>query len=147
MGLSASGDAPYVVAALKYARQKNCFTVAVSSVKDGAICKFADVSVIPDTGAEAVTGSTRLKAGTAQKLILNMLSTSVMIKMGYVYENLMINLKPSNIKLRRRCIDIVAEITGCAACRAESLLEQSDWNIREAIARFNGGNFFNRKNS
>ena len=86
-----------------------------------------------DTGAEAITGSTRMKAGTAQKLVLNMLSTCAMVKDGKVYENLMINLKPTNIKLKQRMIGIVCDITGCDAETSEKLLEKGEWDIRTAV--------------
>ena len=95
----------------------------------------ADIDICADTGAEVITGSTRMKAGTAQKIILNMISTAAMVKCGYVYENLMINLRPTNKKLRRRMIGIVSEILSCDETKAESLLEANDWNIRSAVGK------------
>lgn len=133
VGISAAGGAAYVVGALEYANSIGCTTVALTSNADTAITKVADISIVPDTGAEVITGSTRLKAGTAQKLVLNMISTCAMVKSGYVYENLMINLKPTNVKLRGRMIRIVCDIKGCSAEEAERRLEASDWIIREAI--------------
>ena len=94
---------------------------------------LADIAVEAVTGPEVVTGSTRMKAGTAQKLVLNMLSTCVMIKSGNVFENLMINLKPTNVKLKQRMIGIVCDITGCGAKTSEELLEKSEWSIRAAV--------------
>lgn len=132
-GISAAGGAAYVLNAMAYAKSLGCTTIGVSSNKGSKIDLAADISICPDTGAEVVTGSTRLKAGTAQKLILNMLSTGAMIQSGYVYENLMINLKPTNIKLKTRVISIVSEITGETMEQAEARLEANDWNIKDAI--------------
>ena len=92
--------------------------------------------IVADTGAEVITGSTRMKSGTAQKLILNMLSTTAMVKTGKVYENMMINLKPSNEKLTKRVIRIVREINGCDEDTAVKLLDANDWNIRRAVEVF-----------
>ena len=97
------------------------------------IVKAADIAIVTDTGAEVVTGSTRLKAGTAQKLVLNMISTCAMVKSGYVYENLMINLKPTNIKLRGRMIRIVSDIMEISEDEAEKRLDSASWNIRAAV--------------
>lgn len=100
---------------------------------DTKIAKAADIEIFTDTGAEVITGSTRLKAGTAQKLVLNMISTFCMVKNGYVYENLMINLKPTNIKLRDRMVRIVCDITGINYDEAENRLEKADWSIKDAV--------------
>ena len=133
IGIAASGRTPYVLGGLAYAQEIGCHTVGISCNRGCKIDLEADISICPDTGAEVVTGSTRLKAGTAQKLILNMLSTGAMIRRGYVYENLMINLKPTNTKLRTRVISIVSDITGESMEQAEARLEANDWNIKEAI--------------
>lgn len=132
-GISVAGNAAYVLGALKHAASKGCVTIGITSNDDSKLAMQADIAICPDTGAEVITGSTRLKAGTAQKLILNMISTCSMIKQGYVYENLMINLKPSNKKLTDRVIRIVCEITRVQREKAVQALEKSDWNIREAI--------------
>ena len=135
VGLSVAGNAAYVAEAIKYAKELGCYTVGITSNK-GSLCDtLPHISIVPDTGAEVVTGSTRMKAGTAQKIILNMISTSVMIKCGYVYENLMINLKPTNIKLRRRMITIVSDILEVDDETAERLLDENDWNIRAAVEK------------
>ncbi|MBR5187906.1 MAG: N-acetylmuramic acid 6-phosphate etherase, partial [Clostridia bacterium] len=131
----ASGGAAYVVGALTYANSVGAFSVSISSNKDTPIEKVAQIAIVADTGAEVITGSTRMKSGTAQKLILNMISTSVMIKTGKVYENMMINLKPSNKKLKERMIRIVCEIKNCDAVTAEALLEANDWKIRNAVQK------------
>lgn len=135
VGISAAGGAAYVVSALEYAKSLGCVTVAVTSNAGSKITQVADFSIATDTGAEVVTGSTRLKAGTSQKLILNMISTCAMIKNGYVYENLMINLRPTNEKLRLRMIRIVSDIKGVDLEEAERLLDESDWVIRTAVEK------------
>lgn len=133
VGISAAGGAAYVASALEYAKNIGCVTVAVTSNTGSLITEIADISITPDTGAEVVTGSTRLKAGTAQKLVLNMLSTCAMVKSGYVYENLMINLKPTNVKLRGRMIRIVSDIMKISAEEAEKRLDEADWSIRRTV--------------
>ncbi len=133
IGISASGGAAYVVAALEYAKRQGCKTVAISSNEGSLIDKAADIGIHPDTGAEVVSGSTRLKAGTSQKLILNMISTCAMAKQGYVLGNLMINLRPTNIKLKARVIGIVVELSGKDELEAELALARTDWDIRAAV--------------
>ena len=133
MGISASGNADYVAAVLEYAKSMGCVTVSLSSNNDCKIGKIADIPIFTDTGAEAITGSTRLKAGNAQKMVMNMISTSAMVKTGKVYENLMINLKPTNIKLRGRMIRITRDILGVDECEAERLLERAGFSIPKAI--------------
>lgn len=133
IGISASGGAAYVVGALAYANQVGSVTVSLSSNPDTPMERTAAYAIVTDTGPEVITGSTRLKSGTAQKLVLNMISTAAMIKTGKVYENMMINLKPTNQKLRLRMIRIVCQIMGCDAQTAERLLSAHDWNIRSAI--------------
>ncbi len=133
VGISVAGGASYVLGAFDLAKEKGALTVAISSNEGCPIEQIADVGIHPDTGAEVVTGSTRMKAGSAHKMILNMISTSVMIKLGHVYENLMINLRPSNIKLRDRMIRIVRDITGEDYDTSEQLLNDNDFNIRKAV--------------
>ena len=135
VGISASGNAQYIVGALDYANGLGCQTVGITSNEGTLITKCARVSIVTDTGAEVITGSTRMKAGTAQKIILNMLSTVTMIKLGNVYENMMINLRPTNEKLTRRMVRIVTEILGVGEEEARSLLEKSDWSIRAAVQK------------
>jgi len=122
-----------VVGALEYANSVGAFSVSLSSNPDSPMERVAKIGIVADTGAEVITGSTRMKSGTAQKLILNMISTCAMIKTGKVYENMMINLRPSNKKLRERMIRIVCEIKGCDHDIAEQLLEDYDWKIRDAV--------------
>ena len=133
--ISASGGASYVVGALEYANRVGAVSVSLSSNVGSPMEKVAKISIVTDTGAEVITGSTRLKSGTAQKLVLNMISTCAMIKTGKVYENMMINLRPSNQKLKARMIRIVCEILGCDEPIAEQLLSENDWRIRDAMRK------------
>lgn len=133
VGISASGGATYVCNALDYARQIGCITIGITSNPGSRLAEMSHIPIAADTGPEVLTGSTRLKAGNAQKMILNMLSTGAMVRSGCVYENLMINLKPTNIKLRGRVIRIVREITGYPEDQAVALLEQGNWVIRDAL--------------
>ena len=132
VGISVAGGAAYVHAALCEAKRKGAKTIALTCNTDTRIEKAADITIITDTGAEVITGSTRMKAGTAHKLVLNTLSTCAMVKNGKVYENMMVNLKPVNIKLTDRMVRIVQEITGCDEEKAKRLLEENDWNIPKA---------------
>ena len=140
VGISAAGGAAYVVDAMAYARSLGCVTVGFTSNKDTLLEKTAEYAIVTETGAEVITGSTRMKAGTAQKLVLNMLSTCAMVKMGYVYENLMINLKATNTKLIGRMKRIVSDVLEISEEQAEPLLEQAEWNIKKAIQLYKEGN-------
>lgn len=133
VGISVAGGAAYVLSAIEYAKSKGAKTVGLTSNADSALAKIADIAICPDTGAEVITGSTRMKGGNAQKFVLNMLSTCAMVKSGYVYENLMINLKPSNIKLKKRMIGIVCDILHCDETVSERLLSENEWSIRKTI--------------
>lgn len=138
VGISVAGGAKYVLGALDHAKIAGALTVGLTSNEGSAVDKAAKIGIHPDTGAEALTGSTRLKAGSAHKMILNMISTGVMVKMGYVYENLMINLRPSNEKLRGRMIRIVSDLTGEAEDVSERLLEGNGFVIKAALAAYFG---------
>lgn len=133
VGIAASGRTPYVVSALRYAQGLGASTVALTCTADNPMQKHADIAITPVVGAEVVTGSTRMKAGTAQKLVLNMLSTAAMIRMGKVYRNLMVDVKPSNAKLVQRQKNIVAEATGCDAATAEQALVAAAGEAKTAI--------------
>ena len=133
VGISAAGNAAYVVGAIETAKSLGCVTVGISCNPDTKILRAADIAIFTDTGAEVLTGSTRLKAGTAQKIVLNTLTTCAMAKTGKVYENMMRNLAPSNEKLKRRVIRIVREILSCSEKEAVARLEANDWNIRKAV--------------
>lgn len=133
LGISVAGNAAYVADAMAYARSLGCLTVGLTCNKGSRLDRESDISIVTDTGAEPITGSTRMKAGSAHKMVLNMISTCVMIKMGNVYQNLMINVKPSNIKLKKRVISIVCEILSCDENTAIAHLEKHNWSIREVV--------------
>ena len=133
IGISASGSATYVISAVNYAKNIGAKTASITNNPDTELGSVADVDICADTGSEVITGSTRMKAGTAQKIILNMISTVSMVKCGHVYENMMINLRPTNKKLRKRMIGIVTEILGCTEEKAETLLDKNEWSIRKAV--------------
>ena len=133
VGISASGNAKYVVKFLEIAKIKKCKTVAVTSNPDAKMKDFADCFICVETGAEAISGSTRMKAGTAQKMILNMLSTASMVKIGKTYHNLMIDVKPTNDKLKRRAVTIVSEICGCRPATARNVLETNGYKTKHAV--------------
>lgn len=133
VGLAASGRTPYVIGALRYARQLGCPTVAISCNPDSPIAHEAQVAISPVVGPEALTGSTRMKSGTAQKLVLNMLSTGAMVKLGKVYENLMVDVKATNVKLVDRACRIVMEATGAERSQAETALKQTRFEVKPAI--------------
>lgn len=132
VGIAASGRTPYVLGALEYARALGAFTIGLSCAANSPIAAAADLALTPVTGPEMVTGSTRMKAGTATKLVLNMLSTGVMVRLGYVYGNLMVNVQPTNIKLRDRAARIVATLTGLDTTAAATLLEDAG-SVRVAV--------------
>lgn len=133
VGLAASGRTPYVIGALRYAREQGCHTVAISCNPASPIAAHADVAISPVVGPEALTGSTRLKSGTAQKLVLNMLSTGVMVKLGKVYQNLMVDVKATNVKLVDRACRIVMDATGVERDEAERALQQTEYAVKPAI--------------
>ncbi|MFX2483823.1 N-acetylmuramic acid 6-phosphate etherase [Serratia marcescens] len=133
VGLAASGRTPYVIGALRYARGLGCPTVSISCNPDSPIAHEAQVAISPVVGPEALTGSTRLKSGTAQKLVLNMLSTGAMVKLGKVYQNLMVDVKATNVKLVDRACRIVVEATGAERAQAEAALAQTGFEVKPAI--------------
>ena len=133
IGISAAGNAGYVAAALEYARSLGCVTIGITSNYQSRLDLESDIAIVTDTGPEPITGSTRMKAGSAQKMVCNMLTTTVMTRLGMVYENLMINLKPTNIKLRRRVISIVCEILSCTEEEAVRRLDTHNWSIRDVV--------------
>jgi N-acetylmuramic acid 6-phosphate etherase len=132
VGIAASGRTPYVLGALQYARELEALTVSVSCTPDSKIAAAADIAINPLVGPEIIAGSTRMRAGTATKLVLNMLSTGVMIRLGYVYSNLMVNVQPANGKLEDRARRIIGEITGLSYDEAARLLNESG-SVRTAI--------------
>lgn len=139
VGLAASGTTPYVLAAIAYARLHGALTVAVTANRQSPLAKAAHIAITPDVGPEVLTGSTRLKAGTAQKMVLNMLSTATMVRLGHAYENLMIDLTKTNRKLRDRAKRILVEATGKTVSEAEQALRKSDHNLRIALIMLKRG--------
>src|SRR5215207_572957 len=133
VGIAASGRTPYTVGAVRYARSLGAFTVALTCVPESPLTQAAELSIVPVVGPEVVTGSSRLKAGTAQKLVLNMISTATMVRLGYVSGNRMSNLQARNIKLRERALRIVMAETGADQQTATSALESSNWIIKSAV--------------
>ncbi|MFM1652886.1 N-acetylmuramic acid 6-phosphate etherase [Brevibacillus sp. B_LB10_24] len=133
IGLAASGRTPYVISALKYAKQVGARAHGITCNKASELAKFADVCVEIETGPEVLTGSTRLKAGTAQKLVLNMISTASMIGIGKVYKNLMVDVKPTNQKLVERAKRIIAEAAGVDRETAEKYYHAANQNVKAAI--------------
>ena len=133
VGIAASGRTPYVLGAMEYAKELGAVTVSVTCCPGSALDSFADIGIAPAPGPEVVTGSTRMKSGTAQKMVLNMLSTGAMIKLGKVYGNLMVDVKPSNEKLIRRCVTIVCTATDCDEATAVAALEACEYRPKTAI--------------
>jgi N-acetylmuramic acid 6-phosphate etherase len=133
VGIAASGRTPYVLGALAHARSLGGLTVSLACVPEAEIAVAAEIAIAPITGPEVLTGSTRLKAGTATKLVLNMLSTGVMVRTGAVFGNLMVNVKPTNAKLVDRAQRIIMSATGCDQPTAARLLEAADRSVKTAI--------------
>jgi N-acetylmuramic acid 6-phosphate etherase len=131
-GIAASGRTPYVLGAMEYARSLGAVTIGVSCVPESEVARAAQIAITPAVGPEVVTGSTRLRAGTATKLVLNMLSTGAMIRLGTVYSNLMVNVQPSNAKLADRAERIVVELTGLPRERAAALFSEAG-SIKAAV--------------
>ncbi|MBI4903273.1 MAG: N-acetylmuramic acid 6-phosphate etherase [Acidobacteria bacterium] len=132
-GIAASGRTPYVLGAIEHANALGALTIGISCVPDSLLSAAVRIPITPVTGPEVVTGSTRMKAGTATKLVLNMLSTGAMIRLGYTYGNLMVNVQPKNEKLVDRAQRIVASIAGVNRDEAARLLDQSGRSVRTAI--------------
>ncbi|GAC19469.1 N-acetylmuramic acid 6-phosphate etherase [Paraglaciecola arctica] len=133
VGIAASGRTPYVIGGLNYANELGCNTVSVVCNRNSPLTKIAKIGICVEVGPECLTGSTRMKAGTAQKLVLNTLSTAAFVKMGKVYENLMVDVSTSNAKLRARAQRIVMQATACTQQQAESTLKLANNSVKEAI--------------
>jgi N-acetylmuramic acid 6-phosphate etherase len=133
VGIAASGRTPYVLGAIGEARRMGALTIGISCTPDSELSRAAEIAIAPLPGPEVVAGSTRMKAGTAQKMVLNMLSTGTFIRLGYVYGNLMVNVQPKNAKLVDRARRIVAQATGVSYERASELLEEAGNHVRAAI--------------
>jgi N-acetylmuramic acid 6-phosphate etherase len=133
VGISANGNTPYTLGALEFARQLGAATIAITCNQGSKMTEVADIAIVPVVGPEVIAGSSRMKAGTAQKLVLNMLSTGAMIRLGWVYSNLMSNLKATNEKLRRRARLILAEETGIDAEEAARIFAASGDDLKLAL--------------
>jgi N-acetylmuramic acid 6-phosphate etherase len=132
-GIAASGRTPYVLGAIRQANDLGALTIGVSCVPDSELSRLAKIAIAPLTGPEVITGSTRMKAGTATKMVLNMLTTGVMVRLGYTYGNLMVNVQPTNQKLVDRAVRIIMESAGVDRVEAERLLAESGNSVRVAI--------------
>ena len=133
VGIAASGRTPYTVGAVEYARRLGALTIAITCAPDSEITRAAEIAIVPVVGPEVIAGSTRLKAGTAQKLVLNMLSTATMIRLGYVSGNRMTNLLTRNVKLRGRALRILMAETGLSEASASERLEAAGGDLRVAL--------------
>jgi N-acetylmuramic acid 6-phosphate etherase len=139
VGLAASGTTPYVLGALDFARRHGAVTIGVTSNPRSILARRAKIAIVPDTGPEAITGSTRLKAGTAQKMVLNLLSTTAMVRLGRVYENWMVYVALANQKLRRRGARILEEAAGVSASVAARALRQTGHDLPAALVMLKSG--------
>jgi N-acetylmuramic acid 6-phosphate etherase len=133
VGIAASGRTPYVLGAVDAARESGAVTIGISCTPDSELSRAVTIAITPLVGPEVIAGSTRMKAGTATKLVLNMISTAVMIRLGYVYGNLMVNVEPKNSKLADRAKRIIAEAAGVSYEKAGDLLGQAGGNVKVAI--------------
>jgi N-acetylmuramic acid 6-phosphate etherase len=138
IGVAASGTTPYTVAAVRRATERGAVTLGVANNAKAPLLDVARHRVLVQTGAEVVAGSTRMKAGTAQKVVLNLFSTAVMIRLGRVHGGLMVHMRASNTKLHRRAADMVARITGCTTVQANAALRQCGWDVKRAVLIVHG---------
>lgn len=136
IGIAASGRTPYTIGAVEYARNLGCLTACIACVPDSALTQAAEIAVVPVVGAEAITGSSRMKAGTAQKMVLNLISTVTMIRLGYVKGNRMTNVKSSNIKLKERSLRILMAETHLDESSAKNLMQKAQEDLRVALVMF-----------
>lgn len=138
VGIAASGRTPYTIGAVEFARELGCFTACITCVLDSAITRAVDIAIVPVVGPETITGSTRMKAGTAQKMVLNMISTVAMMRLGYVKGNRMTSMKPSNVKLKERSFRTLMAETGLDESAARSLFDEAGGDFRIALVMFGG---------
>jgi N-acetylmuramic acid 6-phosphate etherase len=139
VGIAASGNTPYVLGALKSARRRGAITIGVTSNPRSALARGAQIAIVPETGPEAIAGSTRLKAGTAQKMVLNLLSTTAMVRLGRVYENWMVYVALTNQKLQRRGARILEEAAGVSASTAARAMRQTGHDLPAALVMLKSG--------
>lgn len=139
VGIAASGRTPYVIGALEAARRLGALTISLTCNRESEMAKIADIAIAPVVGPEVILGSTRMKAGTAQKMVLNMISTTVMIKLGKVYSNLMVDMRPSNAKLVDRARRLIMIATGASYAESARILEDAGLNVKRAIVMLKAG--------
>lgn len=139
IGIAASGRTPYTMAALEFGKQTGAFTISVTCNQASAMAKIADISIAPVVGPEVINGSTRMKAGTAQKMVVNMLSTAAMVRLGKVYRNYMVHVQPTNEKLVKRAVKMIGEITGAEEALALKVLYEADKDVAAAIVMIECG--------
>ncbi len=137
--IAASGSTPYVLGALQAARHAGALTLGLANNPGSALLQRADIAILLHTGAEVLAGSTRLKAGTAQKIALNSFSTALMVRLNKVYGNLMVDVKPANAKLRQRCLQLLRQLCDCDEIQARALLEQTDYQVKPAVVMYHKG--------
>ena len=148
VGIAASGRTPYTIGAIEYAKSLGCFTACIVCVPDSMLTRTSEIAIVPIVGAEAIAGSSRMKAGTAQKMILNMISTATMIRLGYVSGNRMTNVKSSNVKLKERSLRILMSETDLDESSAGDLLAAANNDLRAAIVMDKtGADYETAKNS
>lgn len=133
IGLAASGRTPFTLAALEAARSAGALTIGLSNNPGAPILSASDYPILVETGPEVVAGSTRMKAGTAQKVVLNMISTGIMLQLGRVHAGQMVDMRPANEKLRGRAVEMVARLAGCTPAAADEALQRTDKNIKQAV--------------
>ena len=139
IGIAASGRTPYTLAALEYANEHGALTVSITCNRDSEMAAVAQISIAPVVGPEVISGSTRMKAGTAQKMIANMISTAVMVRLGKVYQNYMVHVQPTNEKLVVRACRMISQITGADTDTAEKTLREAGMKVPEAIVMLQTG--------
>lgn len=139
IGITASGNTPYVNSAIEYAKKIGCSTIGITCRGEGILNRICDIAICVEVGPEVIMGSTRMKAGTAQKMVLNMLSTASMIKMGNTYTNLMVNVKPINKKLKNRVKEIVKIVTGAEKSIIDRIVEETDYDAKTSIVSIISG--------
>jgi N-acetylmuramic acid 6-phosphate etherase len=140
VGIAASGTTPYVLGAIEWANKRGCVTVGITSNSNSSLARAAKIAIMPQTGPEPISGSTRMKAGTSQKMVLNMLSTASMVRLGRVYDNWMMRVSLSNQKLRERGVRILQEVAGVSSSSAEHALRQSGHDMATAFVMLKTGN-------
>jgi|SRR5579875_629092 len=139
LGIAASGSTPYVLGAIEFARRIGAYTIGLTTNPNTALSRLADLTIAPLTGREVIAGSTRMKSGTAQKMVLNMISTATMVRLGYIYDNWMIGIAKTNRKLRQRAIRNLHEATGASKETAKRVLQQAGADLRVALIMLKSG--------